>query len=222
MGSLMMFDDPWHEELKLWQGQMAKYRILYIVGDFSMAGSASLWNPAKLGVYALFKDPAAAISQSMPGDVSITHYVERALLLYSLLMLALAAAITSHISVVEVEFWRKVVLLGLFMMMSAPGGAEYKLVYLSLLLAAAIVLRSRRRYDLTVVVLLALAVIPKKYCFFPQLITDSGARDASIGVLLNPVLMLVAAALLCHDGWRRSTARGRALRWAHMRTALAW
>lgn len=220
LGSLATFKHAWHEDLSLWRGQVTKYRNDYIVGDGAMGGSASLWNPAKLGMYYFIKFKAAATGQLPPRNDSITQDVERALFPYSLLMLALVIAIAWYVSVVETEFWRKVVLLGLFLVISAPGGADYKLVYVSVLLAATIALTSRRRFDLMVVALLALVLIPKKYWFFPQIVTDSGTHDASLGVVLNPMLMLAAAALLCRDGWRCSTVRGRALRWTNMRTAL--
>lgn len=220
--SLTAFEHTWCQDLKLWQGQLAKYRMNYAVCNGSMGGSASLWNPVKLGIFAATKVKAVVTGQELPTKDEIAKNVEIALAFYSILLVVLASAVTWHVSVIEREFWRKVLLLGLFMVMAPPGGADYKLVYVSLFLAIAIALKVRRRFDLPVVVLLALVLIPKKYWFFPLIVTDSGALDASLGVLLNPMLMLAASGLLCCDGWYCSTVRGRALRWSHARTALAW
>lgn len=221
MLSLTAFQHEWRDDLARWQQQLALFRGRYLIGNGSMGGSANLWNPVKLALFSTVDlDATGAERQAIIRDLKLT--LERALPVYSLCMALLAIAVTWHVSVVEKEFWRKVALLLLFMVLAPPGGADYKMVYLVGVLTGMIVLSTRRRSDLAIVALLALVLIPKKYVFFPGIGTDSGAEDVALSVLINPALMLAAAALLCRDGWSHSTPRGRALRWTHAWTALAW
>jgi len=218
---LTTFQHSWREDLALWQRQLALFRHRYLILNGSMAGSANLWNPVKLVLFNTV-DLATEGEENVIAVRTLIARVEHALPLYSLSMAILALLVTFHVSVVEREYWRKVVLLLLFMVMAPPGGADYKMVYLVGVLAAMIALPTRRRADLTIVALLAIVLIPKKFVFSPNIVSDSLAADVSLAVLLNPTLMLAAVALLCRDGWAHSTARGRALRWKLTRTALAW
>ena len=60
--------------------------------------------------------------------------------------------------------------------------------------------------------LMALTLVPKKEIFLTYLgQTDTTYNDVSIGVVLNPLLILAAIALLVHDGWR-AACPGWALR----------
>ena len=120
--------------------------------------------------------------------------------------------VAAFVSFVETNLWRRLAILILFMTVTPPPGADYKMIHVILALVGLITLRRRLRFDWGVVVLLSLVLVPKKYWFFPGIVTDSLSQDVSIGIFLNPLLMVIALGLLCADSWMKSTARGRRAR----------
>jgi hypothetical protein len=209
--SLTFFDHTWIEDLHLWQFQLDKFKSVYIIGNGSMGGSASIWNAAKLVLFGwLFA--VSGNRDLFPGVSALTQYTAPLLSIYLASMILFAGAVTWYVAIVEKQFWRRVIVLGLFMVLAPQGGADYKLIHILALLAVAIAIITRRKHDWLIVGLLAFVLLPKKYWFFPQIVTDSGCSDCSIAVLINPLLMLTALTFICIDGWASSTANGRRFR----------
>ena len=210
--SLTLFNHTWIEDLHLWKIQLDKFKSVYIIGNGSMGGSASIWNAAKLVLFGwLFAE--SGNRELFPEVSALTQYTAPLLSIYSASMIFFAGAVTWYVAIVERQFWRKVIVLGLFMVLAPQGGADYKLIHILAVLAVAIAITTRRKHDWLVVGLLAIVLLPKKYWFFPQIVTDSGCSDCSIAVLINPMLMLTALTFVCIDGWAASTINGRRIRW---------
>ena len=119
---------------------------------------------------------------------------------YSILMLIVALYLTWHVIYVEKDIRRQTILLLLFMVVAPAGGADYKMIYVVPAIVLIITL-SERKYDLVVVICTAFVLIPKKYFFITGLITDSGYADASYGVFINPILMLISMLFIVAQGW---------------------
>jgi hypothetical protein len=100
------------------------------------------------------------------------------------------------------------------MVLATPAGAEYKVVHAITSLVCLIVTKERRAGDLCVVALITLALMPKKYFYFPFIVTDSGVADCSIAVLVNPMLLCGAAFVLGAGAWSYTTAGRRRARLA--------
>ncbi len=206
VGSLLWFSRGPLESLALWQGNLHKFEELYIVGDRGMGGSASMWNAAKLaqqyGHLAGTQWPDALPHPR--GEV--VRQRKSMLRIYSCVMIALCCLITWFVTSVETEFWRKVAILFLLMITAPPAGADYKLVHGVGALAALIVASGRRSGDLLPLTLVAAVQCPKKYWFFPDVITDMGTTDCSLGVAINPILIWIAASVLIYQGFRQHSS----------------
>ncbi len=227
VASLALFSRPMVENLRLMKQDTQVYADLQLNSDGGMSSSASLWSPVRLALIGgerLLGRPGASglkSSGAAPPTMSVSARINAAgLTLYSLFMVGLAAYVAFHVACVETEFWRRAALLLIFMVVSAPAGADYKMIHLIPALCGLITLKSCRSRDLLVIVALALVLVPKKYIFIPGVVTDSGYADASLlGIVLNPLLMLAVAAMLCADGWRDASARGR-VSWTAFRQSI--
>ncbi|AMV18176.1 glycosyltransferase family 87 protein [Planctomyces sp. SH-PL14] len=211
--SLASFQHSWQIDLALWQAQLSKFRNQYLIGDHGMGASASLWTPMKLAYMYGMLGYATWADQPLPDPRVLISHQHQMLKVYGYVMVALAGLVTWHVTIVETELRRKLMILLIYMVISAPGGVDYKLLHVTPILVWSICLSTRRPGDRLVTVLLALLTIPKKYWFFPYVVTDSGAMDSSIAVVVNPLLLLVSFVVLCWDGWRASTARTRQRNW---------
>jgi hypothetical protein len=75
------------------------------------------------------------------------------------------------------------------------------LLYACIALALLVQIKSRRPGDILVLALISFAIIPKKMIFLSFLgNSEIGYPDISIQVILNPLCILAAMALLLRDG----------------------
>ena len=139
-------------------------------------------------------------------------------------MALLAATLVIYVCLVEKEFLRCAAVLLLFMTISAPSGADYRLLYSGMALVSLIILRTNRPHDWLVVIPLALTMVPKKEILLTFAgRTESNAADVSIQVLLNPLCVGAAIALLLYDAWRVSDLKWSAQRLFGLRnSAFGW
>lgn len=221
-GSLALFDHTLLVDWKLWQEQLALFQQNWIVANGGMSGSASLWNLVKLALYAKIHYFTTPAFLAPPLATVVQTWVAYWYKIYSISIVAMSLCVAWYVAVVEREFWRKIAVLIIYMVISQPVGPDYKLIHVLLALVPLIVISTHRKTDLLVVALLAAVFAPKRYWFFPSIFTDTGMADAPVAILINPLLLLLAFILLCTDGWRHSTPRSRKLRWMNMWTVLAW
>ncbi len=137
---------------------------------------------------------------------------------YTGLFLVLLTAVVLFVTFIEREFFRRAMLLLLTISICAQAGADYKLLWVHVALLVLILLTTRRRLDLAAVVLMAFVLVPKKEVFLTYLgQTDTTYNDVSLGVVLNPLLILIAMALLLRDSWQ-----ARVPGWAKLRFLGMW
>jgi hypothetical protein len=130
------------------------------------------------------------------------------LTMYSVVVVALCCVVAWFVTFIETDFWRKAALLFLLMITAPPAGADYKLVHAVGAATALIIAAGQRSGDLLPVMLTAAVLCPKKYWFFPDIITDMMATDCSVGVVINPILIWVAAGVLIYQGFREWNSAG--------------
>ena len=202
--ALLTFSEPPATSLALWQRNMTQYNSIYMIAGGGFSGCASPWNALKAALltadHLRLLDLHAAVLPNgqrwVPAFIPLAQGYNEA-------MLALTLAVVLFATFVEREFFRRALLFLLVISICAQAGADYKLIWVHLALVVAILLPARRRLDFAAVVLLALVLVPKKEILFPYLgPTDSGHNDVSLGVLVDPVLILAAIALAVIDGWR--------------------
>jgi hypothetical protein len=217
--SLLTFSRPIGECLTLWRHNLASYHFLYMVADRGLAGSASPWNLVKivfltahhLGWIDLHLHPLSNGDHYSDFFAALSPY-------YNGLFLGLLTPLVLCVTLIEREFFRRAVLLLLTISICAQAGADYKLLWVHVALLLLITLSTRRRLDWAAVILLASVLVPKKEIFLTYLgQTDTTYNDVSLGVVLNPLLILIAMVLLLRDSWQ-----ARSPGWATQRFLSMW
>jgi len=202
--ALLTFSRPVSECLALWHRNMTQYNFLYMIADRGLSGCASPWNALKAGLLTadhfklidLHLVPLSNGDHWSPLLIPLSH-------IYNDLFLGLLLALVLFVTFIEREFFRRAVLLLLFMTICAQAGADYKLLWVHVALIVLILLRTTRRLDFAAVVLMALVLVPKKEIYLAYLgRTDTTFNDVSFGVVANPLLIFAAIALLLIDSWR--------------------
>ncbi len=208
--SLSLFTGTMAENFTRWRSQAEKFNTLYVIGNYGMGGTASVWNAVKLlaiqqQIYDQSHDPLHAVQD-------FTAHLSR-LLWWCMCVLGVTGVyLVYHIVVVEPSYWRRAALLIVFMVLATPAGAEYKVVHAITSLACLIATAEKRPGDWCAVALITLALIPKKYYYFPHIVADSGIAECSLAVLLNPLLLVAALAVIVAGGWVVSIPVRRAAR----------
>jgi hypothetical protein len=196
--ALLTFISPVAESWTDYQMQLRTYNNAYNLGHYGIAASASAWNLFTIFAWLVYAVSHGSLNPPLPPDFTLDAYY-----LYNGLCLLLLGWVLFHVLIVEKVFVRRAIVLLLDLTVSLPGGGDYKLMYAGLALVILVVARERRPADLIVTAVLALALIPKREILLPFLgHSDSGYRDASLNVIVNPLCLLLAMALLMWDGWQ--------------------
>ncbi len=199
--SLASFPGSWHANWQILQKHLAAFNLSHAIGNGSLDGTSTLWNPYKviLGFMHFQTFEGNWDWQAIPHDVLLYH--QR---IYSVCMAVGAIGVTGYVCFVETELLRRGVLLLIYMVISSPIGADYKLLHAGTALCALILLSTRRHHDLLVVGFLSVALIPMKEWLLPFLgFTDDLFTEVSIGIFLAPLALLLAAGFLMWDGFRQ-------------------
>jgi hypothetical protein len=185
---------PWKETGEYYERNFTLFTNMYVYQNYSLEGTASIWNAYKVGLIIANK-----IGRIAPVDFSVMGLINLTLILYVLW--------------VEKEFLRCVVILSLSLTVGTASGGDYRLLYACPALVSLILLKTRRSNDMLILVLVTLVVVPKKLFFLTFAgKTETNFSDVSVDVLLNPILVTAAIALLVYDGCKQSD-----LRWGQRR-----
>lgn len=179
-----------------YQQNLDVYRDLYYLNNGPIEGSASPWNAYKIILIALDKmGIIPPVNFSFDGPLIQASYH-----VYSL-ALALAALICAGYAwFYERELARGILMLLLFISIAAPSGGDYRLSYAAMALVLLMLLPRQRKGDWTALVLIALAVIPKKEIFLTFAgTTETGYADVPLQALLNPLFIMAAMVILLYQ-----------------------
>jgi hypothetical protein len=202
--AMLTFSRPISDCLAMWHQNITQYNFLYMIADRGLSGSSSPWNALKVGFLTadhlrlvdLHLIPLSNGDHWSPFFIPLSH-------VYNDLFLGLLLGLVFFVTLIEREFFRRAVLLLLFISICAQAGADYKLLWVHVALIVAILLPTRRRLDLAAVVLMALVLVPKKEIYLAYLgRTDTTYNDVSFGVVADPLLIFAAIALVMIDSWR--------------------
>ena len=183
----------------------------FILGNNSIGASPSPWNAYKIVLLELQKfNLIAPVIFRFDGT-----FIAASFRIYSVVFALFALLWTGYAVLYERRMMRGILMLLLLISIAEPSGGDYRQTYASMALILLVLLPDRRRGDYTVLVLLALAAIPKREI----LLTATGYPDLPIQALLNPVLILVAMGILLYQSrhawdWHRARQRlGNLLPW---------
>ena len=191
---------PTEKTVELYQRDLAFITREKSYDNATLNNSASPWNAFKMIVVTLQK--VGAIGQvdfSFNGGFIVGAYA-----VYLSGMTLLAAGLAVQVCLVEKEFSRCGMLLLLYIAICSPTGGDYRLLYAGVALVMLIVLKTIRSHDWLAVIFLALVMVPKKELILWWMGgTETGFKDISITVFLDPILVLAALCYLLYDGWTR-------------------
>jgi hypothetical protein len=175
---------------------MTFFNQAYFYENYALEGSASFWNTYKIGLIA-----AAKLGWIAPVSFSFdSGFIQWSYRFYLFGTIFLALGLAVYACLLEKEFLRCAMVLLLYLSVATPTGSDYRLLYANMALVLIILLKTRRRHDFWVLVLLALTMVPKKEVMLAFVgKTESDFRDVSIQVVLNPLFLLIALLLLLYD-----------------------
>ena len=207
---LFFYSEPPASLWSAYQQNSKFFHDSFFLDTNGLENSASPWNAYRISLILLHKfGLIPRIDFAFDGlFIAASYQVYLALFaLFSLLCLGYAVF---H----ERNFTRCAIMLLLLVTLSLPSGPDYRMVYVSMAIVLLVLLR-RRAGDMTALVLLALAVIPKKEIFL-GLAGRELRYDVPIQSLLNPILILTAMAFLLYHArhpidWQRAALRLRDL-----------
>jgi len=170
----------------------AYFLVHYILGPAGVSTSADAWNLFRLGVLLVHGCLHQSFSWPMPAPTVI-----RSLAAYCVVAIWGLALAVLYVLRMEKSLERRAIMLLLYMTISIPCGGDYKLLHVLMSLVLIILITERRPGDIGITALLALALIPKREILLGFLGNgSSGAPDASIAIILNPLCILTAMGLL--------------------------
>jgi hypothetical protein len=152
----------------------------FVVGNQKLLSGVSLFTPLKIVLDYLS-------TTIFPG----IYAWKGALQGYFIGVFFLFGLLSLYLVLVEKQLWKKTAILVIAMLLFPHVSFDYKLISIFLPMFLYINDSQKSKLDLFYVIAFALLLIPKTYYVFPNFITNSGARDINIGVVLNPLIMCI-------------------------------
>jgi hypothetical protein len=122
---------------------------------------------------------------------------------YVVAAVATAILVAGYVIFIEREFWKRVALLVIAMLLLQQLAADYKIIHLLIPLFLFVNSTKTTRVDPIYALIFGLLLIPKDYYLLPKTLSELGVHDISISILLNPAIMLLMSSLIVVDGLRR-------------------
>ncbi len=162
------------------------YNALYVIGDEGAGFCSSAYGALKGMLYFWYS------------HLLVSHVILLARVYYwaSLFFLGVVAL---YVIMIEKEFWRRVAIVVLSMILFPFVTGDYRLLHLYIPMWLFLNLKTQDRNDLLYSILFALLLIPKAYYFIKG--------EISVSVVLNPLIISVLMALLITEGLRSTSVQ---------------
>jgi hypothetical protein len=108
--------------------------------------------------------------------------------------------IAAYVVFLEKEFWKKVAVLVVAMLLLPQVSADYKLIHVFIPLFLFFNAPKRSRLDWVYIVLFGLLLIPKDYYWLGNVISDADVADISISVIINCIVLIAMLFLITCTG----------------------
>jgi hypothetical protein len=200
--SLLCFQGSILENIQGLRRNQAMFVQDYVIGSGGWPYGVSLFGLIKV-IAAFVLKISKDIGIISSSDIVRTFFDWVSLLLrpYSVLSLIIVGLVSLYILTKEKIFWKKLALLVFVMNVIPPTSGDYRLLNLFIPLAFFINEPKSSKFDLAYLILFGLLLIPKNYFIIPAM-TDMGL---SIGVIINPLLMLIFGFLIIKEGLSKTT-----------------
>ena len=135
-------------------------------------------------------------------ESNLLHKIDMAKFVSIYIKAAMVAGlfIAAYVVFLEKEFWKKVAVLVIAMLLLPQVSADYKLIHLFVPLFLFINAPKPSRLDWVYIVLFGLLLIPKDYFLLSKVISDAGVADISISVIINHFVMITMLLLIMGTG----------------------
>ena len=200
--SLLCFQGSILENIQGLRRNQAMFVQDYVIGSGGWPYGVSLFGLIKV-IAAFVLKISKDIGIISSSDIVRTFFDWVSLLLrpYSVLSLIIVGLVSLYILTKEKIFWKKLALLVFVMNVIPPTSGDYRLLNLFIPSAFFINESKSSKFDLAYLLLFGLLLIPKNYFIIPAM-TDMGL---SIGVIINPLLMLIFGFLIIKEGLSKTT-----------------
>ncbi len=121
---------------------------------------------------------------------------------YAELSVVFFAGLAAYVVFVEKEFWKKVAILVISMLLLPQLSGDYKLIHLFLPLFL-FINAPKGRQDLFYALAFGLLLIPKDYWMINEVVSDGG-QDISWAVIINVAIMVIMLAVIVIEGLLRA------------------
>lgn len=108
--------------------------------------------------------------------------------------------ISAYVVFLEKDFWKKIALLVIAMLLLPQVSADYKLIHMFIPLFLFFNAPKSDRLDWVYVILFGLLLIPKDYYLLSKVVSDAGVSDISISVIINQLVMITMLLLIIGTG----------------------
>jgi hypothetical protein len=123
---------------------------------------------------------------------------------YFVIVMMMFGLIIAYIILIEKEFWKKVALLTIVMLLFPHISADYRLIHVLLIIFVFSGTERHDRHGWIFAIILGLLLVPKNYWIIPGITSDAG--DISVSNLINPALLVWLAGLIIFDGLKAHRA----------------
>lgn len=108
--------------------------------------------------------------------------------------------IAAYVVFLEKEFWKKVAVLVVAMLLLPQVSADYKLIHMFIPLFLFFNASKSSQLDWVYIALFGLLLIPKDYYLLGNVISDAGVSDISISVIINFIVLIAMMSLIIGTG----------------------
>lgn len=128
-------------------------------------------------------------------------------IVYRLGAMVFFVLLSLYVLFVERMRWKKVALLVFAMLLLPELSCDYRLIQILIPLFLLMNAPRQGKEDCFYVWMMALLLIPKTYYYLPGILSGSNSADISVGIFINPLIMIVVSTVIIVTGLRQWKAR---------------
>jgi hypothetical protein len=128
--------------------------------------------------------------------VNMTQFLS----IYIKIAIIMFLSIAAYVVFLEKDFWKRVAILVIAMLLLPQVSADYKLIHIFIPLFLYINAPRPSRLDWLYIVLFGLLLIPKDYYLLSKVFSEGGTADISISVIINHIVLIIMLLLIIGTG----------------------
>ncbi len=198
--SFSMFQGGIINNLHGMAGRVSSYTKIHVLGDEGLAYNPSIYGAVKYSAVRFFSDTFI----NSPKNIAFLYHI------YTFFAGLLLLAICYFAVFVEKSFWKKTMLIVIAFTALPAAPYDYRLLFLFIPLYLFVNEERNDKRDLAYSIIFAFLLIPKTYFFvqrmlmtyyyYPFLLPDRYDSNISIGIFLNPLILVFCVFLIISDG----------------------